>query len=171
VTAAKAAPRKRPEKRTKTTPSKRSAPVKAAKTPAKKGAAPAKKAAKRASTGSKRVPAGAKLTPGAQLIADLTQKGDPVGVTVLIRQAGRTMDRLEQINAVLSGDGETWLKLSLPRSDAKRGRIWIECKVDGLLVEERNLTTLLRHVLREIDRQRGGNGGGNGEPEDDDLVD
>lgn len=167
MTPAKAAPRKAPA-RTSSTPK---PAKKVAKTPARKGAAAGKKAAKPPVKGRRRAGKGAEPTAGARLRADLEHDGDPIGVTLLIRQAARVVDRLDVIDKALTGDESLWLKLSLPRSDEKRGRVLVECKVDGLVVEERNLTTLLRHVLREIDRQRGNNGGGGDDDGDDDLVD
>jgi hypothetical protein len=70
---------------------------------------------------------------------------------------------------VLSGDDVAWAKVTLPRSDGKRGRVWVEVKVDAVLVEERNQSNLLRHILREIDRQRAGSG--NPDPDEDDDLD
>ena len=153
-------------------PAKRVAAVKksapARKVQARKGIQPAKKAAKRASTRAKKAPAGAKPSSGAQLRADLPRKGDGVGITLLIRQAARVADRLDDIDSILSGNTDAWLKLKLPRSDAKRGRIWVEVKIDALLIEERNQSTLLRHLLREIDRQRGDDPD---DPDEDDDLD
>lgn len=157
----------------------RDAPAKAAKkaapAPAKNGSAPAKKAtspAKKAPAPAAKRRRPAPETPGAALKRQLTDKRDTVGITVLIRQAARVADRLEQIDRVLSGDGEAWIKVAgLPRSDEKRGRIVIEARVDDLVKEERSQTTVLRSLLAEIHRQRSGLPGGvpPGE-EDDDLA-
>jgi hypothetical protein len=131
-------------------------PRKRAKTAAKKGSAPAVKAAKRPAVGANRGRAGTTRSAGAKLRAELTQDGDRVGVTVLIRQAARVADRLEAIDKLLSGDADAWAVVGIPRTDTKRGRVVVEVKVDNLMVEERSQTTLFRHLLGEIHKQRAG---------------
>jgi hypothetical protein len=111
---------------------------------------------------------GTKTTDGGKLRAQLTKPGDTVGRTILIRQASRIADRLEQIHQLLSGSADAWLAVSLPRSDGKRGRVLVEVRVDGLVVEERNQTTLLRHLLADIERT--GPPPGPKVDDDDDLV-
>lgn len=152
-------------------PKRPSAAKQAAKTPAKKGSTPAKKAPKRAAAGTKRARTGAKETPGGRMRRELARAGDTVGIEVLIRQAARVADRLENIDRVLSGDGATWTTVGIPRSDEKRGRIVVEVRVDNLMVEERSQTTLLRHLLAEIHRQRSGLPGGPPPPDEDDDLD
>lgn len=143
------------------------APAKNGSAPAKKGTSPAKKAPDSASTRRRR----AVESAGSALKRELTGDRDTVGITVLIRQAARVADRLENIDRVLSGDGDAWLRMSLPRSDAKRGRVIVEARVDDLVKEERAQTTVLRSLLSEIHRQRSGlPGAPPGPDEDDDLA-
>lgn len=153
-------------------PRKRAAPAKkAAKAPAKRGSAPAKKAAKRAATGRKRVATGTQPSLSAQIRDKLARDGDAVGLTVMIRQAARVADRIERIDAVLSGDADAWIRVGIPRSDDKRGRIVVEVHVADLVKEERQQTALLRTLLSEIHRQRSGLPNDPPDPskEDDDL--
>lgn len=103
--------------------------------------------------------------------AELGRDGDATGVSLLVKQAARVADRLETIDRLLAGDAAMWATVSLPRPDAKRGRIVVEMRVDNLLVEERSQTTLFRHLLGEIHKQRAGIPVGGGDDDDDDLVD
>ena len=151
------------------TPKRRAPAKKAAKTGVAKGAAPAKKAAKRAPTGRKRAATGAAESTGARLRRELTQERDSVGVTMLIRQAARVADRLENIDRVLSGDARAWVRVGIPRLDTDGGRVVVEVTVDGLVKEERAQTTVLRNLLSEIHRQRSGLPGAPPGDEDDDL--
>lgn len=148
----------------------RPAAKKAAKAPAKKGAAPAKKVAKRPATGAKRGKAGAKAPPAVAKSADLGRDGDTLILKALVRQAARVADRLETIDQLLSGNAAAWCTVGIPRTDAKRGRVMVEVRVDDLVREERSQTTVLRGLLAEIHRQRSGlPGGPPPEDEDDDL--
>lgn len=147
---------------------------KAAKAPAANGSAPAKKGtppAKKAPVPAKKRRGRPPESAGAALKRELSGGRDTVGITVLIRQAARVADRLENIDRVLSGDAEAWIKVSLPRSDAKRGRIIVEARVDDLVKEERSQTTVLRSLLSEIHRQRSGLPGAPPGPDEDDDLD
>lgn len=155
-------------KRTKTGPSSENTPPEQGKSGDENGASRGVSGAKRGSAGRPRAAKGTKPTDGAKLRADLAKPGDTVSRTILIRQAERIADRLEQIHQLLSGSADAWLSISLPRSDAKRGRVVLEVRVDGLVVEERNQTTLLRHLLADIDRT--GPPAGPRADDDDDLV-
>lgn len=142
-----------------------------AKSKVKTGAAQAKSVAKRPANGPKRGRGGAEPTAGELLRAELALDGDPVGIRMLVRQAARIADRLEALDLLLSGHADAWAVLSLPRSDAKRGRIVVEVQVAEPLKEERALAVLFRSVLADIHKQRAGLKGGGEDDEDDDLVD
>ncbi|OCB44735.1 hypothetical protein A5721_18875 [Mycobacterium vulneris] len=152
-------------------PKRPAAAKKAAKAPAKKGAAPAKKATKRAAPARKRAPAGAKTSLAAQIRDQLGRAGDPVGTTILVRQAARVADRIERIDELLTGDAKAWARVGIPRLDTDGGRVVVEVRVDDLVKEERQQTTLLRNLLAEIHRQRSGQPADPPDPnkEDDDL--
>lgn len=144
---------------------------KAAKAPAKKGVAPVKKATKRAAPARKRAPAASKTSLAVQIRDQLGRAGDPVGTTILVRQAARVADRIERIDELLTGDAKAWARVGIPRLDTDGGRIVVEVRVDDLVKEERQQTTLLRNLLAEIHRQRSGQPPDPPDPtkEDDDL--
>ncbi|WP_431231517.1 hypothetical protein ACQ856_18315 [Mycolicibacterium psychrotolerans] len=135
-----------------------------------KGAAPAKKAVKRAPAGTKRAAAGAKPSLAAKIRAELGSDRDPVGTAILVRQAARVAERLENIDALLSGDAKAWLRFGIPR-DLGGGRMVVELHVTDLVKEERQQTGALRTLLAEVHRQRSGQPADPPDPtkEDDDL--
>ena len=144
----------------------------AAKAPAKTGAAPAKKATKRAVPARKRAPTGTRRPLSEQIRSELGRDGDPVGTTILVRQAARVADRIERIDELLSGDAKAWARVGIPRLDTDGGRIVVEVHVSDLVKEERQQTTVLRNLLAEIHRQRSGQPADPPDPskkEDDDL--
>jgi hypothetical protein len=136
-----------------------------------KGAAPAKKAPVKAVRPAVRASRGRPRSAGKSLLAQLTRKGDPVELSLLIRQAARIAERLEALDRLLSGSADAWAVVSLPRGDGERGRVVVEVQVADLVREERAQSVLFRGVLADIHRQRAGlpAGGGDGD-EDDDLV-
>ncbi len=87
---------------------------------------------------------------GAELVSELSQEGDSISVRLLIREAARIVDRLAKLDLILSGDVATWMRVVTARDSV------IEVRVDHALAEARQQTTALRHLLVEIDRQRGG---------------
>lgn len=87
---------------------------------------------------------------GAELVSELSLEGDSITVRLLIREAARIVDRLAKLDLILSGDVATWMRVVTARDSV------IEVRVDHALAEARQQTTALRHLLVEIDRQRGG---------------
>ena len=99
---------------------------------------------------------------GDDLVAALSTESDPLNLQVMICEAGRIVDRLAKFNALLDGDIETWTRVVTAR-DAT-----IELRVDNVMSEARQQTTVLRHLLAEIARQRG-NPANPGADDDDGL--
>jgi len=89
-------------------------------------------------------------TAGDRLVAELAHPGDPYGITVMVKEAGRIADRLDKLAALLSGERKEWLSLKLGRNEL------YEVKVDNALGEARHQATTLRGLLAEIHRQRAG---------------
>lgn len=87
-------------------------------------------------------------TAGQRLISDLSHQGDPYAITVMVIEAGRIVDRLEKINALLSGDESSWAQLTEGRDSI------VEVRVDNALAEARQQATVLRHLIAEVGRQR-----------------
>ncbi|WP_231896915.1 hypothetical protein [Mycobacteroides stephanolepidis] len=101
-------------------------------------------------------------------------------MTALIRQAARVADRLETLAGINSGVESSWVRLDLrgivsaaDDNGRKPVTVIVEAKIDSTIAEERQQTTLLRHLLAEIHKQRAGSAGqgGGGGAEDDDLDD
>lgn len=147
-------------------------PRKAAKSAPLKGASRAPVRVKAATSGRRRAPAGKPPGAGERLRTELAKDGDPYGVTVLINQAARVADRLESLDRLLSGDGSMWLQLDpaiVNQLSDKVAEVRVDVRVDKPILEERNYTTALRHLLAEIHKQRA-NIPGSGD-DDDDVMD
>ena len=112
------------------------------------------------------------ITAGRRLIAEMARDGDPFSITLLIKQAARVADRLDVLDRLISGRTETWLALDLGRVVVGEGdqpaRVVVEASIDKPVLEERQQTTMLRHLLAEIHRQRAAIPMG---VEDDDVLD
>lgn len=89
-------------------------------------------------------------TAGKRLVEDLTQQGDPYAITVLILEAGRIADRLEKLDALLSGEQTLWMCLRVDRD----GDLYVS--VGNPLAEARQQATVLRHLIAAVHRQRVG---------------
>lgn len=135
---------------------------------------------KRAATGTAQASAGAEPGAGERLRAELEHKKDGPGLTALIRQAARVADRLETLAGINSGVESSWVRLDLrgivaaaDDNGKNPATVIVEAKIDSTIAEERQQTTLLRHLLAEIHKQRAGSMGpnGGGGAEDDDLDD
>jgi len=87
-------------------------------------------------------------TAGQRLISDLSHQGDPYAITVMIVEAARIADRLERLDAALTGETQTWLRLTEGRDAV------LELRVDNALAEARQQATVLRHLIAEVQRQR-----------------
>lgn len=93
------------------------------------------------------------LSGGEQLRAALAEDKDPADLVALIEEAGRTKDRLDQLDAILRGDTDLWAQLVEGRSGTT-----LEVRVDSVMQEARQLTTVFRQTLAEIRRRRDGGG-------------
>lgn len=99
----------------------------------------------------------AEPTAGERLMAELARDSDPYPLTLMITEACRMADRLEQFDALLSGKQDAWMRLRV------RDEV-IEVQVDKVLQEARQCATVFRHYLADIHRQRAGISTG---PDDD----
>ena len=97
---------------------------------------------------------------GQALYDSLSQDGDPASLTALITEAARAKDRLDRLHALMAGDDNVWMHLVPSRGNAEV----LEIRMDAAPQEARQLATVFRQLLVEIDRRRGGN-----EQESDDL--
>lgn len=86
-------------------------------------------------------------TAGQRLTSELSREDDPYSLTFLIEQAAVTADHLEQLNALLRGERDAWLKLKI-------GAKTVEVVVDNVFVQRRQQSVALSRQLAEIVRQR-----------------
>lgn len=167
------------QKRTSQRTSKRTNTAQVSEKPAASRAKPAAKTvtvraparAKSAVSGRRRAASGARPAAGERLRAELAKDGDPYGITVLINQAARVADRLEVLDRLLSGDDPTWLKIDGARVvevTPKTVAVIVEVRVDNPILEERQQTTVFRHLLAQIHQQRANIPGGG--DDDDDVM-
>lgn len=91
------------------------------------------------------------LSGGQRLRAALTEDDDPADLTALIEEAARTKDRLDQLDAILRGDVDVWARVT----EGRGGQV-LEIRVDSVMQEARQLTTVFRQTLGEIRRRRDG---------------
>lgn len=98
---------------------------------------------------------------GDQLIRSLSSADDPVSLTALIVEAGRMKDRLDKLDELLSRRVDFWLEVVEERSGDHLVLI-----IDKALAESRQLATVFRQTLAEIQRRQGGEDSGRGESDD-----
>lgn len=103
------------------------------------------------------------MTAGQLLAESLTEDDDPAELLAMIEEAGRIKDRLDRLDALISGERDLWLHLTELR-DAGEYKVTI----DQPLQESRQLATVFRQMLAEIARRREKPGGGGG---DSDVLD
>lgn len=101
------------------------------------------------------------ITPGQRLTEDLSESGDPYAISVMIIEAARIADRLENLDSIISGDDDRWARLMAGRDEV------VEVRIDSALSEARQQATVLRHLIGEIRRQRSQMPAGE---DDDDLA-
>lgn len=99
---------------------------------------------------------------GAKLYEALSDDSDPAWLDVIVVEAARIADRLSQLHELLAGDEAVWLRLATGRDGD------LEIRVDGALQESRQQATVLRQLLAEIRRHKGGAVAE--DPADDDLA-
>lgn len=98
---------------------------------------------------------------GAALKASLDAPGDDAATRALIVEACRTKDRLDRLNRITSGDEDVWCRVF-------NGEGEVVLKLDTAVSEQRQLTTVFRQLLAEIQRRQGDRGA---EGEADPLAD
>lgn len=99
---------------------------------------------------------------GQTLFDDLATDLDDASTTALIVEAARTKDRLDRLHRLTSGDEDSWCRVLTVEGE-------LILKLDSAVAEQRQLTTVFRQLLAEIQRRQGDRGFG-GE-EDDPLAD
>ena len=90
---------------------------------------------------------------GQQLWDSLVQDGDPHSLRALIEEACRAKDRLDRLQLITSGDVDTWTRVFTGEGE-------LVLKLDTAVSEQRQLATVFRQLLSEIERRRATNGTG-----------
>ena len=100
--------------------------------------------------------------PGGQdLFDDLSTDLDDASTSALIVEAARTKDRLDRLHRLTSGDEDAWCRVLTVEGE-------LILKLDTAVSEQRQLTTVFRQLLAEIQRRQGDRGSGG---EEDPLAD
>ena len=110
----------------------------------------------------KRPRSGWQPAAGARLREALEPSRGPKGIEILIEQACRCADRLEQLDRVHRGDVDAIMRLELarviaeatPERERKAFYVDVSLKIENTLPEERAQTKLLASLLGDIYRQR-----------------
>lgn len=92
---------------------------------------------------------------GQELFDSLVDQGDPASLVALITEAARAKDRLDRLHALMAGADHVWMHLVPSRGNVEV----LEIRMDSAPQEARQLATVFRQLLVEIDRRRGGDEG------------
>lgn len=87
---------------------------------------------------------------GRQLFEEMSREEDSYELTTLILETCRVKDRLDFCHRVLSGDNALWMRLIPSRGDSTV----LEVRIDSAAQEARQLLTVYRQMLAEINRRR-----------------
>ncbi|MGF7125023.1 hypothetical protein [Rhodococcus sp. BE178] len=91
---------------------------------------------------------------GAKIFDQLATPTDPYELTALIVEAGRIKDRLDQLHRLMTGEEELWMRLVPTRGDSEV----LEIRIESAAQEARQLATVFRQMLADIERRRGDSG-------------
>lgn len=92
------------------------------------------------------------LGPGGQALLDaLTAPHDDAVTSTLVLEAARTKDRLDRLNRLTSGDEDAWCRVLTVEGE-------LVLKLDSAMSEQRQLTTVFRQLLSEIQKRQGDRG-------------
>ncbi|GLB62675.1 hypothetical protein NCCP2495_05530 [Dietzia sp. NCCP-2495] len=91
---------------------------------------------------------------GTELHGALSRPDDEYSTTSLVVEAARIKDRLDRLHALTSGDADSWCRVFRSDFDGE-----LVLKLDTAVSEQRQLTTVFRQLLAEIERRQGDDGG------------
>lgn len=97
---------------------------------------------------------------GKALWASLNSAGNDAATGALVVEACRAKDRLDRLDRITSGDEDAWCRIFTGEGE-------LVLKMDTAVSEQRQLTTVFRQLLAEIQRRQGDRGA---EGEVDPLV-
>ena len=84
---------------------------------------------------------------GREIVSELLSEQDDVSTKALIVEAARAKDRLDRLNRITSGDVDTWTRIFTGEGE-------FILKMDTAVSEQRQLATVLRQLLAEIQRRQ-----------------
>ena len=87
------------------------------------------------------------LEPGKAVYEALVQPGMDFADLSLCEEAGRLRDRLDRLQKIISGDEEDWARI------VKTSGETLVLRIDGALLEARQLTTVYRQLIGDIKRR------------------
>lgn len=93
---------------------------------------------------------------GARLFEALSSGADSPATAALIVEAARTKDRLDKLHRITSGDSDTWTRIFTGEGE-------VVLKLDTAVSEQRQLSTVFRQLLAEIQRRQSGGSAPRGE--------
>lgn len=85
--------------------------------------------------------------PGKAVYEALVQPGMDFADLSLCEEAGRLRDRLDRLQTIISGDEEDWVRIVKTNGDT------LVLRIDGALLEARQLTTVYRQLIGDIKRR------------------
>lgn len=85
---------------------------------------------------------------GRDLIRGLSTPQDDVSTRSLIVEAARAKDRLDKLSLITSGDVDAWCRIFTAEGE-------VVLKLDTAVSEQRQLATVFRQILSEIQRRQG----------------
>ena len=88
---------------------------------------------------------------GQLLFQSLEMPGDDASTRALIVEACRAKDRLDRLNLLTSGDVDAWTRVYMDGET-------LVLKLDTAVSEQRQLATVFRQLLAEIQRRQGDRG-------------
>lgn len=88
---------------------------------------------------------------GQALFDDLTSDSNDASTAALVVEAARTKDRLDRLNRLTAGDADAWAHVVTVEGE-------IVLKIDSAVAEQRQLSTVFRQLLAEIQRRQGDRG-------------
>lgn len=85
--------------------------------------------------------------PGKAVYEALVQPGMDFADLSLCEEAGRLRDRLDRLQTIISGDEEDWVRIVKTNGET------LVLRIDGALLEARQLTTVYRQLIGDIKRR------------------
>lgn len=85
--------------------------------------------------------------PGKAVYEALVQPGMDFADLSLCEEAGRLRDRLDRLQQIISGDEEDWARIVTTNNET------LVLRIDGALLEARQLTTVYRQLIGDIKRR------------------